>query len=100
MNVETQQFLTLLGRAPARMTAEETSWVLRCQVYDISALIAARLLRPLGTPAKNAPKFFATTDVLKLAEDPSWLAKMTDALQDVWKGRNQRKKHRSGNSLG
>ncbi len=37
----------LLGQLPARLTAEQAAWVLNCQVHDIPALVAAKLLKPL-----------------------------------------------------
>ena len=42
---------------PARLTAEQTAWVLNCGSHDIPPLIAARLLKPLGNPPANGIKF-------------------------------------------
>ena len=60
MKDEQCQFLSLLGRAPLRLTAEQTAWVLNCQPHDIPVLVAARLLKPLGNPLANGTKFFST----------------------------------------
>jgi hypothetical protein len=54
--------------------------LLNCQVHDVPILVAARLLKPLGNPPPNSIKLFATTDVLVLVKDRSWLAKVTNAV--------------------
>ncbi len=51
-----QRFLNILGQLPARLTAEQTAWVLNCQAHDVPVLVAARLLKPLGTPQPNSVK--------------------------------------------
>lgn len=92
MKEEQQRFLTLLGQLPARLTSEQASWVLNCQPHDVPVLVAAKLLKPLGSPPPNCVKFFATLEVLELAKDRSWLAKLTNALNQHWQQKNQRKK--------
>ncbi len=88
MNTERQQFLTLLGRSHARLSSVEVSYVINCQVSDLPILIEARLLRPLGNPRKNAPKYYAAKRILELADDPAWLDKVTAKLQEYWLVRN------------
>jgi len=83
------------GYIPARLTAEQTAWVLNCQPYDIPVLVAARLLKPLGNPQPNSVKYFASVEVLEFAKDHSWLARMTNALNLHWKGKNAAKKRDS-----
>jgi hypothetical protein len=83
-------FLGLLGQLPARLTAEQTGWVLNCQAHDIPALVHARLLKPLGNPAQNSAKYFATSDVLEKAKDSSWLIKVTNAISQHWQHQNAR----------
>ena len=63
---------------PARLTAEQTTWVLNCQPHDVPMLVAARLLKPLGNPPPNSVKFFAASEVLAQAKDRTWLAKVTN----------------------
>jgi hypothetical protein len=87
-----QQFLSLLGQPPARLTVEETSWLLNCRPHDIATLVSVRLLKPLGNPPPNGIKFFATTDVLELAKDRSWLTKMTNSINQHWHNKNARQK--------
>ena len=55
-------------------------------------LIAAKLLAPLGKPAPNAPKYFATVDVVAAAQDREWLSQATRALARHWRMKNSRKK--------
>jgi hypothetical protein len=78
-------------------TAEQAGWVLNCQAHDIPALISARLLKPLGNPAQNSTKFFATADVLETAKDRAWLVKMTTAINTHWQHQNARAKNHSAN---
>ncbi len=88
MKDDQHRLLSLLGQLPARLTAEQTAWVLNCQVHDIPILVSSRLLKPLGTPAANSIKFFATADVLDLANDRKWLAKVTATINLHWHARN------------
>lgn len=66
--------------------------MLNCQKHDVPVLIAAKLLKPLGKPAPNSIKFFATADVLALGQDAAKLAKMTQVIYDHWQNKNARKK--------
>lgn len=85
-------FLSLLGQLPARLTAEQASWVLNCQPHDIPALINARLLKPLGNPSQNSTKYFATVDILEMTKDRSWLVKVTNTICQHWQKQNLGKK--------
>lgn len=91
MNDEQRQFLTLLASPPARLTAEQTAWLLNCQPPDITILVAARLLKPLGNPPRNGTKVFATPEILELARDRAWLGRVTLALQQYWRHKNRRR---------
>ena len=97
MKEDQQRFLSLLGQLPARLTAEQTGWVLNCQPHDIPALVTSRLLKPLGTPAQNGIKFFCTADILELLKDRSWLTKMTNTINQHWHKKNSCKKCPSSN---
>ena len=85
----------LLGQLPARLTAEQAAWVLNCQPHDIPALVAAKLLKPLGNPPANGIKFFATADLLESAKDRNWLVRMSATIYQHWQHKNARKKCRS-----
>ena len=67
-------------RLPGRLNTSEAALLLGFQEHDIATLIAARLLIPLGKPAPNAPKYFASVDIMGRAEDPDWLSQATRAL--------------------
>ena len=95
MKEDQQRFLALVGQLPARLTAEQAGWVLNCQPHDIPALIAARLLKPLGNPSQNSTKYFATADVLELTKDRSWLVKVSNTICQHWQKQNA-KKNQSG----
>ena len=64
--------------------------------HHVPILVAARLLRPLGNPPPNGIKFFATSDLLEHAKDRSWLAKLTNSVNQHWRAKNTRK---SGHSI-
>ncbi|MGE4183101.1 MAG: hypothetical protein AB7J34_25055 [Limisphaerales bacterium] len=100
MKDEQRQFLSLLTRPPVRLTAEQTAWVLNCQPHDIPILVAARLIRPLGNPPANGIKYFATAEILELAEERNWLARMTNALHEHWQVRNAARNHPAGRRNG
>jgi hypothetical protein len=76
------QFLTLVGQPPARLTVEQTAWV---------------LLKPLGNPPINGIKFFATADILDLIKNRLWLAKSTSIIRQHWHKKNARKNDRAEN---
>ena len=90
-----QDALALLNcrRLPGRLNTAETAVLLGFQEHAIPALIAGKLLAPLGKPAANAPKYFAAVDVLNAAQDREWLSQATRALSRYWSEKNGRKSH-------
>jgi len=98
MRDDQNRFLALLGQLPARLTAEQASWVLNCQVSDVRILVAVKLLKPLGNPPANSVKFFATLELLELVKDRTWLARVTNALNQHWQTKNAAKKNGSAHS--
>jgi hypothetical protein len=94
MREDQDKFLGLLGHPPARLTVEQTAWILNCQPHDIPILVGARLLRPLGNPPPNGIKYFSTAEVLDQTKDRSWLAKITNTVCQHWQKKNARKKGR------
>ena len=91
---EQRIFLSLLsgtGRLPARLNAAQAAWLLNVNASDIPILIAKRLLKPLGDPARNAAKYFAAVEILNLANDRNWLAKATDVLHQYWRNKRARR---------
>lgn len=98
MRDDQHRFLMILGQLPARLTAEQASWVLNCQPHDIPILVGSRLLKPLGNPPPNGVKFFATGELLELVKDRSWLVKITNAVNQHWRSHNARKRSLSSNA--
>ncbi len=92
MRDDQHKFLLLLGQLPARLMAEQTAWVLNCQVHDIPALVNAKLLKPLGNPPANGIKYFATVDVLEASQDRQWLQRMSTTIYQHWQKKNARNK--------
>lgn len=76
------------------------SFVLNCQPHDVPVLGAARLLKPLGTPQPNSVKYFASVDVIELTKARGWLAKMTNAVSQHWRTKNQHKPNRARVEIG
>ena len=98
MNDEQRQFLSLLSQPPARFTVEQTAWALNFQPHDIPRLVAARLLKPLGNPAKNGFKTFPAHEILALARDTAWLSKATSTIHKGWEEKNNRRGGGKGTS--
>src|SRR5437016_4062454 len=77
-------------RLPGRLNTSETALLLGIQEHDIAPLIAAKLLKPLGKPAQNAPKYFAAIEIIARMEDRIWLSEATKALANHWLRKNRR----------
>jgi len=54
-------------------------------------------LKPLGNPSAYNVKYFATSELLEQVSDRSWLAKVTNVLNQYWQEKNARRKVRSLN---
>lgn len=76
---------------PARLNAAQTATALGFQEHDIPVLIAGKLLKPLGKPAPNAPKYFASVEILGHFQDSDWLRKSTQTVYEHWKTKNAQK---------
>jgi hypothetical protein len=96
MKDELVQFLALAGRFPARLTAQQTAWVLNCQPHDVPILFAAKLLKPLGNPPVNGIKMVSADELLESAKDRSWLARVTNTIHQHWRRKNARKRQTEG----
>jgi hypothetical protein len=67
------------------------AWVLNCQPHDVPVLVAAKLVKPLGNPPPNSVKFYSALGVLEQNRDLTWLAKVTNALNQHWQRKNAAK---------
>ena len=92
MREDQQQFMRVLGRLPARLTAEQAAWVINCQPSDVPILVGSCLLKPLGNPPPHSVKYFAALELLEQVEDRTWLAKVTNSLNLHWQNKNAAKR--------
>jgi len=76
------------GLSGARQDVIGTAKILGVREHDIATLVRGRLLKPLGNPTANAPKYFATCELLRLANDVAWLDRATRAISQHWKNKN------------
>ena len=99
MNAIAQQTEFLSWKiVPARLDALQAAWFLGFEPHEIPMLIAAGLLKPLGHPARNSTKFFATETLEQLRRDEKWLARASDAIASYWRERNARRQTPRGRS--
>ena len=92
MNTTPQQTEFLSWKTiPARLDATQAAWFLGFDPHEVPMLVAAGLLKPLGHPARNSTKFFATDVLEQLRKDEKWLARACDAIASHWRKRNARK---------
>lgn len=92
MREDQHRFLSIHGKLPARLTAEQAAWVLGFADHEITILVSTGLLKPLGRPMKTCVKYFATVELEELSKDTRWLAKGTDTIMNYWQVRNAAKK--------
>ena len=85
--------VTLLNcrRLPGRLDSEQAAILLGFHEHDIGPLVSGGLIKPLGNPASNSPKYFASVVIEGLAADERWLDRATRALGKYWSDKNSRK---------
>ena len=97
MNVTEQQTEFLGWKViPARLDATRTAWFLGFDPHEVPMLVMAGLLKPLGHPARNSTKFFATETLEQFRRDEKWLAHASDAIASYWRERNARRQKARG----
>ena len=75
---------------PARLEVNHIAVFLGFSESDIPVLIAGGLLKPLGRPAPNAPKFFARVEIERCAENLDWPNQATRCVAQYWKRKRDR----------
>jgi hypothetical protein len=95
MNPDMERLLNL-RTPPQRLTAAEAAGRLGYSPHEIPILIASKLLKPLGHPAPNGPKYFLTAILDDLKRDEKWHGKAADVLQEYWRHKNARKLDSTG----
>ena len=63
------------GVRPACVGMEEAAAIFGWPHYYLPFLVRAGHLKPLGKPAQNARKWFATVEIERMSCDPVWLDK-------------------------
>lgn len=86
MSAEQLAFLSLRN-FPARLTVLQTAWFLGFEPSQISVLVSAKLLKPIGHPPLTGSKYFAHATLAEL-RDPVWLAKASDTIVKFWVDKN------------
>jgi hypothetical protein len=76
---------------PARISVEKTATLLGFSADDLTILMAAGHLEPLGRPAPNAPKYFSAIEIMSLGADRAWLDKAPTTVSQYWRKKRQRK---------
>jgi hypothetical protein len=76
-------------RLPGRLTSAQAAALTGFGEHDLAILVAAGLIRPLGRPAPNAPKYWSSAELLELCSDRQWLDKATKAVSLKWKAKNE-----------
>ena len=97
MNITEQQTEFLGWKViPARLDATRTAWFLGFDPHEVPVLVGSGLLQPLGHPARNSTKFFATEMLEQFRRDEKWLSRASDAISSYWRERNGRRKKTRG----
>ena len=84
---------------PARLDVAATARLLGFAEHDIQILMGAGMLTPLGDPAPNAAKWFATIKLIRLATDPEWLHKATKVVTRYWRQKRERRGDKRGGAI-
>lgn len=80
-----------IKRLPAVLSITEAGALLGRNDLEMSILIAAKMLTPLGKPARTAPKKFAAIEILNLFKDRDWHHKAHGIISKHWADKNARK---------
>src|SRR5271154_4185473 len=65
----------LYGNRPACVGMGEAGQIFGWPNSSLPFLMRAGHLKPLGKPAQNARKWFATVEIERMSSDPDWLDK-------------------------
>jgi hypothetical protein len=79
------------SRLPARLAVDQAAEILGFLPHEISVLMRAGLLKPLGRPAANGHKFFCAAEIAGLSQNRDWLDKATRAVSKRWQERNHKR---------
>ena len=84
---------TLNGRLrPACVSMEAAAAIFGWPNYYLPFLVRAGHLKPLGKPAQNARKWFATVEIERMSSDPDWLDKAIRIVEKQIQEMNKKQK--------
>jgi hypothetical protein len=75
---------------------EEASKIFGWPGYFFPILVRTGHLKPLGKPAQNARKWFATAEILRLSEDVTWLDKAVRIVEKQVHDANSKQRGKDG----
>ena len=78
-----------MRRLPGRLNAEQAAAFIGVPLSAIPLLTASKLLKPLGQPAQNSMKIFASIEVEELCRDRRWLDRVTRCIEEYHRGKNK-----------
>ena len=79
---------------PACVGMEEAAAIFGWPNYYLPFLVRAGHLKPLGKPAQNARKWFATVELERMGRDPEWLDKAVRIVEKRIRDMNEKQKGR------
>ena len=77
---------------PACVGVEEAARIFGWPVYFLPVLVRVGHLKPLGKPAQNSRKWFATVELERLSHDQAWLDKAIRIMEKYVQGMNQKQR--------
>jgi hypothetical protein len=80
------------GNRPACVGMETAAAIFGWPNYYLPFLVRAGHLKPLGKPAQNARKWFATVEIERMSHDPDWLDKAIRIVEKQIREMNQKQR--------
>jgi hypothetical protein len=90
-DADDRRFFLGLRTVPGRVEGLEAGWLLGFNREEISILTNAGILKVLGKPAANSPKYYSSSLLKQHAASPEWLEKASRAIHDFWRKKNQKR---------
>ena len=87
------------GSRPACVGMEEAAAIFGWPNYYLPFLVRAGHLKPLGKPAQNARKWFATVEIERMSCDPDWLDKAIRIVGKQIQEMNRKQRGRSAEAV-
>ena len=77
---------------PACLGMEQVAAIFGWPDYYLPFLVSAGHLKPLGKPAQNSRKWFATVEIERMCGDPDWLDKAVRIVEKQIQEMNRKQK--------